>query len=394
MDRKLILSVLLIISFSLSFLTSKASKCSSDTVVVYFDFGSAKLSKTARAQIRNLSSKYSLKDVDSVSYKGLADSVGSSKANIKLSMKRAKATKKYARYLFRKTATKTSWRGEGKSLNQKKNRKVEIVLFYKIKAEELKEDDSLDSVYVPSESLAPPLCYEVAYDILAKSHTRVISKRRKKYQLIQYYYPFQKAPKKIFYGVKVDGKLTLKKIKWRGGDGYFEALVPLSSFNSYKIFRVTGQPCSACSEPLEEEDKISLVDTTRQVDHLLMKNMQFKRSFLSEKIKQIRVPREFIDSEASYFMGCDMETELIWKEKRGRRKKKFLFLDLKTMNKKEQYYNKRKKRNIYYTRHYFQNIMKVTQRCSAFYMDSKCDIPYVYYRGCGPSWPNSHFSIM
>jgi len=394
MAKKIAIVLLLTFGFTLSNSTIKAADNNTDTVTIYFAFGSPELSKVAKAQIRHLSNNYSLQDVDSVSYTGVADSVGSIKANIKLSMRRAKAAKKYARYLFRKTPVRTAWRGEGKILEQKKNRKVEIVLYYKLRAEEKDTQDEVDSSFVHLDTLVPPLCYDVAYDILAKCHNRTISKRRKKYQLLEYYDYYNRTPKDLYYGIKVNNKLVLKKVKWRGGSGYFEAHIPKTSFTAYKIFRVTGQPCSECSESFENENKISLIDTTRQVDHLLMHNMQYKRSFLSKKIKQIRVPREYIDPQANYFIGCDVATELIWKEKKGRKKKQFLYVDLKTMRKQNKYYSKRRGMDMYFTYDYFPNIMKVTKRCSESYMRSWCEHPFVFIDYCGTNWGHPRFSVL
>ncbi len=161
-------------------------------------------------------------------------------------MKRAKATRKYARYLFRKIPSRTLWRGEGKSLNQKKNRKVEVVLYYKRN----EPAEVLNTAHF--DTLVPPLCYDVAYNILAKSHTRTISKRRKKYELIQYFDYYRNTPKDLYYGIKVGNRLIIKKVKWRGSR-YFEALIPHKSFTAYRIFRISGQPCSECSESFEKK---------------------------------------------------------------------------------------------------------------------------------------------
>ncbi len=152
-------------------------------------------------------------------------------------------------------------------------------------------------------------------------------------------------------------------------------------------------PAANAANPLKK-NKISLIDTTRQVDLLLMSKMQYKRSFFSEKIKQIRVPREYIDMKATYFIGCDIATELTWKEKKGRKKKNFLYVDLKTMRKQKKYYNKRTEMDLYFTYDYFPNIMKVTKRCSEDNMKSWCDHPYVGILGCGTNWNHPRLSIM
>ncbi len=67
MTKEITIVLLLIIGLSFSNLTIKAADYNTDTLTIYFDFGSADLSKTARGKIRNLSSNYTLQDVDSVS---------------------------------------------------------------------------------------------------------------------------------------------------------------------------------------------------------------------------------------------------------------------------------------------------------------------------------------
>jgi len=78
-----------------------AKNNNSDTLSIYFDFGSASLTNKAKHKIRQIANNFSLNELDSVSFIGVADSIGSTQDNMKLSMKRAKNAKKYAKYLFK-----------------------------------------------------------------------------------------------------------------------------------------------------------------------------------------------------------------------------------------------------------------------------------------------------
>ena len=152
-----------------------------DTLTIYFPFGVSKLQPEARQRLESIPTLYELSTLDSVHFVGRADSVGRSKANLKLSRKRAKNTASYCReFLPVNGATQIFALGEAKSQSAAKSRRVEVVLFFRSVA-----SDSTDFESEPDTIPEKGGCYNIDYQLLQAAHHRVIRKGKKQVVLVE-----------------------------------------------------------------------------------------------------------------------------------------------------------------------------------------------------------------
>lgn len=350
-----------------------------DQISVYFDFGSSEINPKSERTLLDLQINFNLSELDSIHYIGVTDSVGSAEANKKLSLKRAKKVAKFCKGLLPKNTTiKIIAQGEGKNTSAKSNRRVNLILFFK--KDQIEEITThQDSTIVINKDTVIPKCYTIDYKFLAKCNVQFITKRKKQYALLRY--PEGYSPdENLYYGYWLNEQFQTKKIKQKNGS----FLIPKNSFLKYQVFKISSLPCGNCNEDFQNKNYKLSNDTSIQVDYYLMSILEVKRSFFRKKLIGARVPKEFVDLSAKYFYGCDFTIPIEWKEKKGRRNKKYYFLKLKKLRSKNH-------NSVGIHPYFLQNITKIQNRCNQEYMKSYCDHPIFWFHLCMPSYQGFSF---
>ncbi|MCL2131739.1 MAG: hypothetical protein FWH36_04705 [Lentimicrobiaceae bacterium] len=298
-----------------------------DTLSVYFETGKSKITDNHIRFLNSVPAKYDLSDLDSVHYIGAADPVGNVQSNVKLSEKRAKNTANYCKSLFSETVTSTII-ALGTIPNQEyaQSRKVDIVFFFKSEKEEETKMTNIDST--------ENYCYYIDYKLLHRSHIRTITKRQEEYVLIEALLPDLKKKKEHYYGtMNSDGKFEIHQVKWASkkmGKDWWKsypttATIPKKDFETYKLFKIEEAPCTACNEDFSEQTEVMNEEKYMHLDTFLMRKIQFKFPFLRKNRVNIRAPKEYVDIEDNYFVGCYFSNTLNWKTKKGKRKQDYYY---------------------------------------------------------------------
>ncbi|NRA13216.1 MAG: hypothetical protein HRT57_14815 [Crocinitomicaceae bacterium] len=103
-----------------------------------------------------------------------------------------------------------------------------------------------------------------------------------------------------------------------------------TGFDKYKMFTLAGAPCDGCIESVFTEDTVFRKVTYYYPDYFLMDNMQAKAIFFGRNQIKIRVPREYVDLEETYFATTNPSKRatggsVIWTTKRGKRRRNYYF---------------------------------------------------------------------
>ena len=300
--------------------------------------------------------------MDSANFIGMADSIGEFKLNIKLSEKRARNAARHCERLFQEnTPIKITALGERSIDKSGKNRRVDIILYFQhIQTEEVEQIEPTRTMEV---------CYNIDYKLLHRCHLRTITKREKKLTIIETTLPDVKKKKEHYYGLTTkNGDFITKKVKWiarRTGNLWWSktryvATIPKEDFDTYKIFKIEELPCNTCSESFQKKAEISKEDTCIQVDRFLMENVQLKSSPFNNRSVKVRIPREYVNIDDKYFIGCGFQNELKWETKKGRKKKNYYYSEI------PRYYN------------YIDNITRVMGCCKSNPEPSECDKSIIY----------------
>jgi hypothetical protein len=346
-------SLIPILFFSFFFFQSK----SQDTISVYFEFGKSKISEQQAMILDGIRSRFDLAEIDSVHYTGMADSVGDVKANLKLSKKRAQETADYCKeFLGKNHHYRTIALGEKSGSSREQNRRVNIVFYMKaITTPTTKEDMTPDSEPMKIQGS----CYYVDYELLHRCSRRVIVKNRVEYVRLEVLHYFLKSQKEHYYAtVNKSGAVEIKKVKWRND----VTLIPKKDFQQFRIFKSGKEPCEECSEDLEARKGIVYESTCIQVDRFLMKSLQAKTGFFRPRSVKIRALREYVNPGDRYYIGCDMERELIWKTQKGKKKSKYYYASLPIQG------------------WHLENIIRVMECCKSKQEASECNIGMI---SCG-----------
>lgn len=275
--------------------------------------------------LNGISSRYDLAEIDSVHYIGVADSVGDVKANLKLSNKRARETADYCkRFLGKEQHYRIIALGEKSGHHREENRRVTIVFYMKILKEPKEEAiaQRTDSVRIAGS------CYYVDYELLHRANRRVIVKNHVEYVRLEVDAMYLKKQKEHAYAtVTKQGKVEIKKVRWIFRGAYV-TLIPKKDFQQFRIFKSGKEPCEECSEDLEARKGIVYESSCVQVDRFLMKHLQVKTGFFRPRSAKIRTLREYVNPGDRYYIGCDLESELIWKTQKGKRKSYYYYATL------------------------------------------------------------------
>lgn len=339
-----------------------------DTVSVYFKFGLSRLSDDQLEKLNTIPTNYYLSDLDSIHFIGMADSIGNFKANIKLSKKRAINIAKHCENIIPENVhSKIIALGE-KAVHQiEQNRRVDMVLYFQPTQKEISESTSTKQV--------KDVCYTIDYELLHRSHIRTTIKRRKEFTIIEVPISYLNHKKEHYYGSTTNtGEFIAKRVKWStkrtGNLWWFKTrhvtAILKDDFDTYKIFKIGDLPCDTCSENFQIESEISKEDTCIQVDRFIMKNAQYKTLFLNNKWLKIRIPREYVNSDDHYFIGCTFDHELKWETKKGRRRQRYYYAKLPI------------------SFNHVKNITRVMDCCEGNPEPSNCDLSMINCSTIGP----------
>lgn len=304
-----------------------------DTLSIYFEFGQSKIPINEQEKLGQISSQFDLSELDSIEFIGMADSVGNFEDNLKLSGKRAKNVSKYCkRFLPKLTSVKVKALGEKSSQNTRLNRRVDIIMFFPI----------LPAIEGEEEVKDDRFCYYVDNRLLHRSHFRTIKNRRKKYVHIEIEMDEDFDKRAHYYGsYSSKNGFSKTRLRWKTkktGMFWWEkrrliATIPEKSFDRYKVFQALKPACDTCScdschQDFETYPKIRGVSYCLQVDRFLMANMQYKRILFNNSFVKVRVPREYVNLDKEYLVGCDYTNLLRWYSRKGWRRKKYYYAKL------------------------------------------------------------------
>jgi hypothetical protein len=337
---------------------------SQDTLSIYFEFGKSKITDTQFNILNTIPIQYDVLMLDSVSFIGMADSVGDFNSNKKLSEKRAKNIAKECIRIFKNNIPSTiTSLGERNNKAIDRNRRVDIVMFFK--AIEKEEIESIENIDVLKK------CFNIDYKLLHHCYIRTITKHKKSFVIIETTRLDLSKKRVYYYGTTSPaGKFITTKVKWiirRTGKSWwaatrFVATIPKKDFESFKIFTISDLPCDSCDEDYKIQPKFLNNDTCKQVDRFLMDNIQFKSSFFNKRTIKIRVPKEYVDINANYYIGCNFKTKLKWQHQIGKKKQNYYYSTLP----------------IYFD--YISNIVKDMDCCKNNIEPSDCSLPIIRCR--------------
>lgn len=322
--KRLLLSISLVLTGMLGY--------GQDTLSVYFQFGSPKVDPGQFETLNSIPERFTLADVRGVRFIGMADSVGSLEDNLKLSQKRARNVARYCkRILPKEIPTRLAALGERSRKDPAKSRRVDIVFF-------LKDNVLPDSSASTKDTLKETVpCFYIDYKLLHRNHTRTVIKREKEYTHIEVGAKDRQKGRQYYWASENDsGALVTHKVKWKSqptgnhwwSERRFTTSIPQPAFEKYKVFTLENPPCTTCAEDLEANRAITLEDTCLQVDRFLQDNLQIRPLLFKRKYVKARVPREYVDLEDQYFIGCDMDQKLKWYTQRGPLRKHYYFAKL------------------------------------------------------------------
>lgn len=309
--KKILVFIYFILFF---FLQSKGQ----DTLSIYFQFNSSKITDDIKIQIDNYLEKNNLNIIDSIYFIGVSDSIGNSDKNLLLSEKRAKNTSKYFLEILPDTI-QSKYFAKGEEINSilDKSRRVEIIFF--------------STPIKPKPILH---CYTIDYNLLHRINikypnqsTRNLKSSKKRGNIIIRVDKEDIDTSKQYSYAKYNknGEFEIVKIKWRSRiigietsqKARYVAKMPYHSFDLSKIFIVSSLPCESCQDTIFE--KIYPIEEVLclQTDRFLMKNIQFKKSFFNPYIVKARVPRDFVNFNDIYYNSCS--SDIIRWSKRNRK---------------------------------------------------------------------------
>lgn len=326
------------ILFSLVSLSTRAQ----DTVTVYFDFGSSKLSEESTDNLGKISDRFDLSDVDSIQIIGYTDSVGKVAENLRLSLRRAKVVEKACKFTLGEIDQISLYaRGEGTLDDPNRNRRVEIVMHSK----KLKVDIDTAEIFL---NKADPKCFFIDFEALEYCHIRTITKGKKESVFIEAMNVSVISSRDHFYADKNrDGEVIVKKVNWKSkktGLLWWKkkrlvTTIPKSAFDRHKFFTLENGPCDGCKETILTEDTIVVSKMNYYADRFLMDNVQAKVRFFKKKEVNLRVPKMYVDESDKYYLNNDFSRselkprqQLNWETKQGKRKQDYYFTTIQFVN--------------------------------------------------------------
>lgn len=306
---------------------------SQDTLSIYFSTGSHQISTKEQQKLNQLPENYDWSSIDSVSFVGMADSVGRLQSNLRLSMRRAKQVEKYAkRFINVEIPTQNYARGEAYHPDKKINRRVDVILYYQS---------------TPNETPKTPVvqekkCYTVDYDLLHSANWRTVKHRNREKVLIELPENHKLPSYDLYYGTRdYDNKFLYRKVRWKeqrtGRMWWYKKRYVTSlsktSFETYRLFRLEDLPCNDCNEPFDSIPRLTKSDSCVIYDEFVTKNFQFSYKLFDRSRVKVRVPKEYIDTSTNYYSYYDSKEETVnWQTKNSSRKSHYYFTELEQID--------------------------------------------------------------
>jgi hypothetical protein len=356
--------------FALIFLSSCLALQAQDTLRIHFATGKFSLGKQDEAKLRQIPQKYDLSKAIRIEISGYADSSGTLKSNLRLSEQRALSVQKACKpFLKEGLPCEAIGRGERACASLRDCRIVEFVIHYppnqgkieQVLAENSENSQSQPVAEEPNPEKANQLCTYPANRLLHWAGKREIVQNGRPYVMLEWDNLDEFKGRK-FYWARMTAADTLQYQplrmerretgrKW-WSERRFSALIPKSSFEQWQVFEFGKTPCDVCSIDLATEKNDFLC---RQTDRFLMENLQVRKWWIGHDYIRIRVPKEYVDLKAKYFIGCH-NLRLYWEEGKKGRKSDYCFAKLPI------------RRNLY-----LENIVKESPCCEAQPEPSECD---------------------
>ncbi|MFA7275134.1 MAG: OmpA family protein [Crocinitomicaceae bacterium] len=277
-----------------------------DTVSVYFEFGSSKVTETYSSMLGDLATKFDFSTIDSIQYIGYTDSVGRIKANERLSLKRAQNVLKASKRNFdaKSDFVQSLYaKGEASGNDDRQNRRVDMVLFWNA----LEKEEALVEVI----ENADPKCFFVDIEALSYCHVREVKEKSKTFVFIEALdMDYFGSVKHYFVKSNAGSKSTYQRLKWKKqvtGKLWWKkeryvAKLPKSSYDQFQFFTLADAPCDGCKEDfLLGKDTIIWTVTAPFLDEFLMANWQAKIAFFGQGRAKIRVPKEYVNRAETYY---------------------------------------------------------------------------------------------
>ncbi|WP_341903739.1 OmpA family protein [Fluviicola taffensis] len=323
------------LAFLISFLLLKASLTSAqDSTAVYFKTGSHKISAYSQKTLETLFTNLDYTNLIEIKFIGYSDSIGNIESNQKLSERRAKAVSKATKgYVSSGISIITESKGELPRKVDSLSRRVDIIFRYS-NFSEINEKDTI--IIQPDD----PRCFFIDQYFEAYSNAKIKVNKKKNVvylQVLNYpefssrkYYYVKNPSQKNAVAQRVNFKLeTTGKLWWR--EKRLTATAPKDSYDKYGLFYLENPPCEGCKEQLFKKDTNVFSGTSINDDHFIMSVTQLKAKLFRPNMLQIRIPKEFMEENESYYAvkelwdGGTKREKLSWETKRGKKRADYFY---------------------------------------------------------------------
>jgi hypothetical protein len=314
-----------------------------DTTSVYFKVGSHKLSGRSQQVLQQAFKTCDLADLKAITFIGYSDSTGKSESNRKLSERRAKTVSKFGeQFLPSGIYSEIQSRGEIPRIADSLSRRVDVIFYYR-SADPEQSKDTL--VIVPDD----PRCFFIDGHIEACGHITIKQLKKKQVVYLQLLNEKELSDRKYYYvknpsaygavAQRVNFKLeTTGMLWWR--EKRLTATIPKDSYDKYGLFYLENPPCEGCKEQLFKMDTNMFFGTRILSNYFTMSVTQLKTKLFRPNILRIRVPKEYMDKNTTYYAVKQFRTgksgsnreRLKWEEKRGKRREQYVFATIQIKN--------------------------------------------------------------
>lgn len=305
-----------------------------DTTSVYFKTGSHKISGFSQKILEKVFTNLDGTGLLEITCIGYSDSTGNNDSNQKLSERRAKAVSKVVKgYLNSTISVVTESKGELPRKVDSLSRRVDIIFRYS----ELADLDNTDTIIIQPDD---PRCFFIDQYIEGHSNAKIKVNKKKKVVYLEVLNHPEFSSRKYYYvknpsqpnavAQRVNFKLETTGILW-WREKRLTASIPKESYDKYGLFYLEKPPCEGCKEQLFKKDTNVFSATVIKADYFIMSVTQLKAKLFQPNVLKIRVPKEYIQENESYYAiktyrySGSKQERLNWEEKRGKRKENYLF---------------------------------------------------------------------
>lgn len=318
---------------------SNLSLLSQDTIPVFFNSGSARLTNIALSRLFLLQNEYQYTTIDSIHFIGIADTTGSISSNLKLSHKRAKNVASQLQEIYPEVPIEIMAIGEKPAQLLFRSRCVLIIIYTTPEPVENSLDLSVRDILSSSDSTIKvvPKCYLIDYQLLRTLNIDSYKRKDRNFTKLLSS-DLRLAGNKYYYHGHLNdsGRFEYYPLKWKrvrsGHPAYpgFHAAteLPTSDFSQFKIFQIEEPPCSECAENFDSIPLIRWSETERYIDHFLMSHLEYRVSIFQSKSLKVRTLKEYVDTSATYYAGCQNKYKLHWESSEKRKLQKYYITEL------------------------------------------------------------------